>query len=154
MVDDLEIEAIVASVAPTPTASWRLELLQVSSGTHAIPTATVRLRSPDGETRVAAAEGDGPVDAACRAVDQCMARSIGDLVEFHVDAAAEGINALGGVRIALRERPSHTLASRLTAHGFAVHTDIIVAAAEAYVAAINALSRAQVRRAASQEVAA
>jgi 2-isopropylmalate synthase len=149
VVDDRELEAIVAGVSPRGIAAWRLELLQVSSGTHAIPTATVKLVSPDGITRVAAAEGDGPVDAACRAIDACMEHQTGELVEFHVDAAAEGINAVGGVRITLREPDS-----ALKAHGFGVHTDIIVATAEAYVAAINALERVKARQLQSEEVAA
>jgi len=139
VVDDRELEAIVAGVAQRGVSAWRLELLQVSSGTHAIPTATAKLVSPEGETRVAAAEGDGPVDAACRAIDACIEEQVGELVEFHVDAAAEGINAVGGVRISLRS-------DGCSAHGFGVHTDIIVATAEAYLAAINALSRVKARR--------
>lgn len=156
VVDDRELEAIVAGVAPVTSTAWRLELLQVSSGTHAIPTATVRLASPDGGTRVAAAEGDGPVDATCRAIDACMGGQVGALAEFHVDAAAEGINAVGGVRITLRESADASAVDdkALRANGYGVHTDIIVAAGEAYLAAINALMRAQSRRARAAEVAA
>jgi len=86
-----------------------------------------------------------------------------------VDAAAEGINAVGGVSVRLRERPeagdpdqgpelddgslaespSTPASSRRvalhTASGFGVHTDIIVATAEAYVAAVNGLIRARSR---------
>lgn len=139
VVDDRELEAIVAGVSQRSVHAWQLELLQVSSGTHAIPTATVKLTTPDGVSRVAAAEGDGPVDAACRAIDACIEEQVGELVEFHVDAAAEGINAVGGVRITLRSGGS-------SAHGFGVHTDIIVATAEAYLAAINALIRVKARQ--------
>lgn len=149
VVDDRELEAIVAGVSPRGSSAWQLELLQVSSGTHAIPTATARLVNPDGETRIAAAEGDGPVDAACRAIDACIGPQPGELVEFHVDAAAEGINAVGGVRITLRDAEAG-----VQAHGFGVHTDIIVATAEAYVAAINALVRVKARRQPVAEVAA
>lgn len=147
IVDDRELEAIVAGVSERSVQAWRLELLQVSSGTHAIPTATVKLTTPDGASRVAAAEGDGPVDAACRAIDACLEEQVGELVEFHVDAAAEGINAVGGVRITLR---SH----ECRAHGYGVHTDIIVATAEAYLAAINALMRVKARHEAGEGVAA
>ncbi|MBY0491993.1 MAG: 2-isopropylmalate synthase [Gemmatimonadaceae bacterium] len=146
LVDDRELEAIVAGVARHATAVWTLDLLQVSSGTHAIPTATVKLIAPDGQSRIAAAEGDGPVDAVCRAIDSCVEGESGELVEFHIDAAAEGINAVGGVRIALR-------ADGCTAHGFGVHTDIIVATGEAYIAAINALTRVRVRRHTTAEAA-
>ena len=70
-----------------------------------------------------------------------------------MDAAAEGINAVGGVTIRLRERDrSHHTENTFTASGFGVHTDIIVATAEAYVAAVNGLVRARAR--AMQETAA
>jgi 2-isopropylmalate synthase len=76
------------------------------------------------------------------------------LIEFAVDAAAEGINAVGGVSIRMRERtvdtdetPDHQpdTAPKHTASGFGVHTDIIVATAEAYVAAVNGLIRTRTR---------
>lgn len=149
VVDDRELEAIVAGVSPHATLTRRLDLLQVSSGTRAIPTATAKLISPDGSTRIAAAEGDGPVDAACRAIDACIEHPTGELVEFHVDAAAEGINAVGSVRVTLRASDVP-----VQAHGFSVHTDIIVATAEAYVAAINALARVRARHRQATEAAA
>lgn len=34
-----------------------------------LPTATVRMRGPDGITRAATGMGTGPFDAACKAVD-------------------------------------------------------------------------------------
>jgi len=168
VVHDGELEAIVAGEARRGEGIWTLELVQVSTGTHAIPTATVRLRDTDGVERVAAAQGDGPVDAVCRAINECVG-DVGELVEFAVDAAAEGINAVGGVSVRLRERPeagdpdqgpelddgslaespSTPASSRRvalhTASGFGVHTDIIVATAEAYVAAVNGLIRARSR---------
>ena len=156
VVDDRELEVIVAGETHRGSTTYRLELVQVSCGTHAIPTATVKLRGPDGTELVAAAQGDGPVDAVCRAINDCVG-DIGELIEFAVDAAAEGINAVGGVSIRLRERvpegepvtseePHATVSSRCTASGFGVHTDIIVATAEAYVAAVNGLIRTRARQ--------
>jgi 2-isopropylmalate synthase len=155
IVDDRELEAIVSGVTQRGHAAFTLELVQVSCGTHAIPTATVRITGPDAATRVAAAQGDGPVDAVCRAINECVhdLGDIGELVEFSVEAAAEGINAVGGVNIRLRERheisDDEPFDSRRSVHGFGVHTDIIVATAEAYVAAINGMVRARSSRAAS-----
>ncbi len=145
---DREIEAIIEGETSRASAYYALDLVQVSCGTHAIPTATVRMRGPDGEQLIAAAEGDGPVDAVCHAINDCVG-DIGDLVEFNVDAAAEGINAVGGVTVRLREKvASQHIANddaerRRVATGFAVHTDIIVATAEAYVSAVNGLVRAR-----------
>jgi 2-isopropylmalate synthase len=113
----------------------------------------VKLRGPDDRELVAAAQGDGPVDAVCRAINDCVG-DIGELIEFAVDAAAEGINAVGGVSIRLRERGAqgddgapvaNDDAPKVTASGFGVHTDIIVATAEAYVAAVNGLIRTRAR---------
>lgn len=152
LVDDRELEAIVMSETRRSTAAYTVELVQVSCGTHAIPTATVRLSGPDGWIGVAAAQGDGPVDAVCRAINECVAEigDIGEMIEFSVDAAAEGINAVGGVHIRLREHVAAEDAASgstgVTVSGFGVHTDIIVAAAEAYVSAINALVRARSMR--------
>lgn len=164
IVDDRELEAIVAGETKRGSATYTLELVQVSCGTHAIPTATVKLRGPDDRELVAAAQGDGPVDAVCRAINDCVG-DVGELIEFSVDAAAEGINAVGGVSIRMRERGVHVDANSEpdahahadpahTASGFGVHTDIIVATAEAYVAAVNGLIRARTRARAMSEVAA
>ncbi|MBI2408337.1 MAG: 2-isopropylmalate synthase [Gemmatimonadetes bacterium] len=145
---DREIEAIIEGETSRASAYYALDLVQVSCGTHAIATATVRLHGPDGRPLVAAAEGDGPVDAVCHAINDCVGE-VADLVEFNVDAAAEGINAVGGVTVRLREKvASQSIAGddaerRRVSTGFAVHTDIIVAAAEAYVSAVNGLVRAR-----------
>jgi 2-isopropylmalate synthase len=153
VVDDRELEVIVAGETHRGSSTYRLELVQVSCGTHAIPTATVKLRGPDDRELVAAAQGDGPVDAVCRAINDCVG-DIGELIEFAVDAAAEGINAVGGVSIRLRERSAAPddggeavadTTPKHTASGFGVHTDIIVATAEAYVAAVNGLIRTRSR---------
>jgi 2-isopropylmalate synthase len=67
------------------------------------------------------------------------------LVEFSVDAVTDGNNAVGGVAVRVREpgTPGDGGASRAgrarAFHGYGASTDIIVAAAEAYVAALNRL---------------
>ncbi|MEP7344089.1 MAG: 2-isopropylmalate synthase [Gemmatimonadaceae bacterium] len=153
VVDDRDIEAIVAGETRRPLAIHTLDHVQVSTGSHAIPTATVRLRGPDDIMRVATSQGDGPVDAVCRAINQVIGE-VADLVEFSVDAITEGINAVGGVTVRLRpiadanaapDRDDVRSRAQLST-GFAVHTDILVATAEAYVSALNALLRAQARR--------
>jgi 2-isopropylmalate synthase len=96
---------------------------------------------------------------------------VGDLarlVEFSVDAVTEGIDALGGVTVRLRPLDStsvggevnHDVAYSSAGHarartftGFGAHTDIIVATAEAYVGAINALLRAKAAQPETVQVA-
>ena len=46
-----------------------LAALQVVCGTMGLPTATVRMRGPDGIARTSTGMGTGPVDAAMKAID-------------------------------------------------------------------------------------
>ena len=46
--------------------------MQVVCGTMGLPTATVRMRGPDGISRAATGMGSGPFDAACKAVDSLL----------------------------------------------------------------------------------
>ncbi|MGH7712359.1 MAG: alpha-isopropylmalate synthase regulatory domain-containing protein, partial [Gemmatimonadaceae bacterium] len=149
LLDDRDIEAIVVGETRRPLPVYELELVQVSCGTHAIPTATVRLRGPDGNLLVAAAQGDGPIDAVCRAINKVVG-DFADLVEFTVDPVTEGIDAVGGVTVRLRERATGPVTndaapakrSRVIS-GFGVHTDMIVASAEAYLSALNSIMRSR-----------
>jgi 2-isopropylmalate synthase len=98
---------------------------------------------------VAAAQGDGPVDAVCRAINNVVG-DLADLVEFTVDPVTEGIDAVGGVTMRLRERATETVTSDAAPakrsrviSGFGVHTDVIVASAEAYLSALNSIVRSR-----------
>ncbi|HJU72868.1 MAG TPA: 2-isopropylmalate synthase [Gemmatimonadaceae bacterium] len=144
LLDDRDVEAIVAGAMRESPPVFQLELVQVSCGTHAIPTATVRLQGPDGHRLVAAAQGDGPVDAVCRAINVVVG-NLADLVEFTVEPVTEGIDAVGRVTVRLRERASDSVTTprHRTVAGFGVHTDVIVAAAEAYVSAVNCIVRSR-----------
>ncbi len=51
---------------------YSLDGMVVSCGTQGMPTATVRVRGPDGEVQVRAAIGTGPVDAAFKAIDEIV----------------------------------------------------------------------------------
>jgi 2-isopropylmalate synthase len=131
-VTDRDLEAVVADERRTGEERYRLEHLQVSCGTQLRPTATVRMLLPDGISREAAAIGDGPVDAAYRAI-QSLCHVEGELEEFAVQAVTGGIDAIGEVSVRL-----HRDGTRASGHG--ADTDIIVAAAKAYVHAINRMA--------------
>jgi len=126
-----------------------LDGLQVACGTIGMPTATVRLRRPDGSISLHAAVGTGPVDAAYKAIDAIVGQPA-ELVEFAVHAVTEGIDALGHVTVRVREA---TARGGITAqrdapqprvfHGAGADTDIIVASAKAYLRALNRMLAAQ-----------
>jgi 2-isopropylmalate synthase len=146
VLDDRDLEALVASETRRPPATYELLQVQVSCGTHAIPTATVRMRGPGGALRTESAQGTGPVDAVCQAIDRIVGAEV-ELVEFSTKAITEGIDAVGEVTIRVRGREARD-ASRLAPRarafvGYGVNVDIVVAAAEAYAAALNKLLDAE-----------
>ena len=94
-ITDRDLEAIVSEQAQQPDAQYTLKLVQVSTGTHLQPTATVTLMTADGAELTGAAIGTGPVDAVCQALN-ALARVPNELVEFSVKSVTEGIDAMGG----------------------------------------------------------
>jgi 2-isopropylmalate synthase len=142
VVDDRDLEALVASESLRPPAIFELVQVQVSCGTHAIPTATVRMRASDGALRTESAQGDGPVHAVCQAIDRIVGAPV-ELVEYSTKAITEGIDAVGEVTIRLRPLAAPAPASEpprrrvFTGHG--VNVDVLVATAEAYTTALNKL---------------
>jgi 2-isopropylmalate synthase len=133
-VTDRDLEAILADERQSSEPAFHLEHLQVSCGTNLRPTATVRMLFPDGESRESVAVGDGPVDAAYRAIDS-LVQVPGELEEFSVQAITGGMDALGEVTVRLQHDGA------LSA-GHGADTDIIVAAAKAYVQALSRLAEA------------
>ena len=110
---------------------YSLDHIQVSCGNHEIPTATVRLVTPDGNSVTDAATGTGPVDAVYMAINRIV-KVPNKLTEFRVDAVTEGIDALGDVTIRVAKENK-------TYVGRGSDTDIIVASAKAYMNALNRL---------------
>ncbi len=131
-VADADLEALIADEFYQPEAAYTLEDIQVTCGRHGMPTATVRLRGPDGVSHVQAAVGTGPVDAAYKAMD-AIVNAPNTLLEFSVHAVTEGIDALGEVTVRIQSREPEAR----TVGGHGADTDIIVAAAKAYLAALN-----------------
>ncbi len=130
-ISDWDLEAIANDEIQSGEEIFRLELVQVSSGDHACPTATVTLRTPDGEELTDAAIGTGPVDAVYKAINRVV-NVPNQLIEFSVQSVTAGIDAIGEVTIRLRYEER-------VFSGHAANTDIIVASAQAYVNALNRL---------------
>jgi 2-isopropylmalate synthase len=144
-VSDADLEALVAAGLPeggAPRAHWTLENLQVGCGTLGMPTASVRLIGPDGDTKVAAAVGTGPVDAAYRAIDSLVQRPL-TLIDYNVRSVTEGIDALAEVTVRITGpstggpiNPQHETDEQIW-RGTGAETDIIVASVKAYLGALN-----------------
>jgi len=130
-VTDKDIESIVAEEKRTVTEVYHLDHVEVSCGDHNIPTATVRLISPDGQSLADAALGTGPVDAVYKAINRIV-KIPNKLTEFTVKSITEGIDAIGEVLIRIES-------DGVTYTGRGASTDIIVASAKAYMNALNRL---------------
>ncbi|NEO36941.1 MAG: 2-isopropylmalate synthase [Moorea sp. SIOASIH] len=130
-ITDWDLEAIVNDEVYQAPEVFHLELVQVSCGDRANPTATITLRTPTGDELSDAAIGTGPVDAVYKAINRVV-NVPNELIEFSVQSVTAGIDALGEVTIRLRH-------NERVYSGYAASTDIIVASAQAYVNALNRL---------------
>jgi len=147
IVSDRDLEAIVSDEVYQPVEVYALEHLQVSCGDHAIATATVSLRGPDGQVLTDAAHGTGPVDAVYKAINRLIGVP-NELTEFAVNAVTEGIDALGQVTIRIEAEANgdsnlplnpQTGQRNYVFSGHGASTDIVVASGRAYLSALNKL---------------
>ena len=87
-----------------------------------------------GEKFDATSDGNGPVDAAIKAVKKIIHRQV-IIEEFLVQAITRGSDDIGKVHMQVEYDDS-------IYHGFGAHTDIITASVEAFLDAINKLPAA------------
>jgi 2-isopropylmalate synthase len=152
-VDTRDLEALVADeVRMYFEETYHLEQIQVSCGDRSIPTATVSIRGPDGEIHCDANHGTGPVDAVYRAINRVIGEP-NELIEFSIQAVTEGIDAVGRVTIRIQadDPVSENGVERRVFSGHGADTDIVVAAAKAYMFALNRLIAAR-REVAAEEL--
>ena len=125
---DDELIQIALDNRPPPDPPYSITLVQASAGTVRPATATVRL-ARDGQTYVACALGDGPVDAVCTCIDSITGHPA-RVVGYELRAISEGRDAEG--EVALR-----VLIDERVFSGRAVGPDIVEASARAYLSAVN-----------------
>jgi 2-isopropylmalate synthase len=137
-VTDKDIESIVAEEKRTVSEVYHLDRIQVTCGDRGIPTAAIRLITPDGNVLADAALGTGPVDAVYKAINRLVGVP-NQLTEFTVKSVTEGIDAIGEVLIRIESEG-------VTYTGRGADTDIVVASAKAYINALNRLLAAKKER--------
>ena len=106
----------------------KMESLQVTSGKGVRPVASIEL-SIAGEHFEAAASGNGPVDAAIKALKKIIDRQM-TLKEFTIQAISKGSDDVGKVHMQVEY-------DNILYYGFGANTDIITASVEAYIDCIN-----------------
>ncbi len=127
---DEDLETLVNELIAGLPEAFVLDYLHVSSGTGTVPTATVRLKK-EGELFQDASCGDGPVDAACRAIDRITGIEC-EMLKYELRGVTGGKDALGEVVVSVRS-------GRQIVNGRASSTDIIEASVKAYLNAVNRL---------------
>jgi 2-isopropylmalate synthase len=129
----MDLEALVTDELRAEIASYGLEWFDVEASSRRPPHATVAIRTPEGDVVQGNFTGDGPVDAIFRAINAATRREA-RLREFRIDAVTGGQDALGEASVILE------IAGQ-SAAGQGVSTDIIEAAALAYVRALSNAER-------------
>ncbi|MBA3807099.1 MAG: 2-isopropylmalate synthase [Solirubrobacterales bacterium] len=132
----MDLEALVTDELREEIPGYALEWFEVDATSLRPPHARVSIALPEGGSATGSFTGDGPIDAVFQAIN--VATSIAaKLSEFTIGAVTEGQDALGEVSIVVE-------AHGFTGAGQGVSTDIIDAAARAYVRALSvALARSQ-----------
>jgi 2-isopropylmalate synthase len=125
---DEDLLALVEDELLATSEGYTLEHLQFTSGTNIVPTATVRLKLQE-EIRQESGWGDGPVDAAYKAID-LITKIPGKLLEYQIRAITAGKDALGEVTTAVEIEGERVV-------GKGSSTDVIEASVRAYLNAIN-----------------
>jgi 2-isopropylmalate synthase len=129
-VSERDLEIIVAEEIYIVPEDYTIEKIELKAGTHATPTAKVVLRYK-GKKMQKIAKGAGPVDAVYKAIEQ-LTKVKASLVDYVIQAITGGTDALGEVTVRIKDK------NRIYV-GHGADTDIIVASAKAYLAAINRL---------------
>ena len=146
---DGDIEALVLRAEGSAHGPWSLSALEVSSQLGASSTAMVRLQHADGRSPTGKASGDGPVDAAYKAIEQATGLFV-KVRKFEVHAVTVGEDAQG-------ETVVYVDYNGRSYRGSSVSTDIIEASCKALLEVVNRIEQSQqggARLAAREAVAA
>ena len=123
-----ELDAIVASAALQVPATYKLISYVVNNGNIISASAQITLEKDEKQMQ-GICVGDGPVDAAFRAIDQIIGHHY-ELDDFQIQSVTEGKEAMGSALVKLR-------ADGKLYSGNGISTDIIGAGIRAYLNAVN-----------------
>ena len=123
-----EFEALIASNAMQAPSTYHFETYTTTSSNASTSMSQVTLKV-DGEIISGVSAGDGPIDSAFRAIEQCIGHHY-ELDDFQVQSVTEGKEALGSALVRLRNN------GKLYS-GNGTSTDIVAASIRAYINAIN-----------------
>ena len=123
-----EFEALIASSAMQAPSTYHFETYTTTSSNVSGSMSQITLKCND-EIICGVSNGDGPIDSAFRAIEQCIGHHY-ELDDFQVQSVTEGKEALGSALVRLRNN------GKLYS-GNGTSTDIIGASIRAYINALN-----------------
>ena len=136
---DGDIEALVLKAEGQDQGPWSLESLSTASGLQNA-TATVSLRHQDGRCIERSSSGDGPVDAAFKAIEDITGINP-SLQKFELRSLSEGEDAQGEAIVYVNFQDRSYRGSSAT-------TDIVESATRAFLEVINRIELSQKAQAA------
>ena len=123
-----EFEALIASSAMQAPSTYHFETYTTTSSNISSAMTQIVLTC-NGESICGVSAGDGPIDSAFRAIEQCIGHHY-ELDDYQVQSVTEGKEALGSALVKLRYN------GKLYS-GNGTSTDIIAASIRAYINALN-----------------
>ncbi|MBR5192230.1 MAG: hypothetical protein IKW33_02325 [Clostridia bacterium] len=123
-----EFEALIASNACQAPSTYHFETYTTTSSNVSTAMSQVTLKRNE-ELICGVSSGDGPIDSAFRAIEQCIGHHY-ELDDFQVQSVTEGKEALGSALVRLRNN------GKLYS-GNGTSTDIVAASIRAYINALN-----------------
>ena len=132
---DGDIEALVLRAEGSAAGPWQLTALSTETKSGDTAHAVVRLTHADGRSVERSASGDGPVDAAFKAIEAATGIAV-VLRKFEVHAVSEGEDAQGEARVYVEY-------NRRTYRGASVSTNIVESGTRAFLEVINRIEQAQ-----------
>jgi 2-isopropylmalate synthase len=127
---DDDLTALVEGHITEVPETWSLVYLAVTSGSTTVPTATVALKPAQGAAIQDAGTGDGPVDAALKAIDR-LTKTRGRLMDYSLRSVSQGKDALGEVTVKV------DFGDKELVSGKGASTDVVEASVRAYINALN-----------------
>lgn len=134
---DEDIEALLDRRLGEGRKLWELKFLRVTAGTDETAMAFVELKDSAGVEQKDTAHGDGPIDAVFTAIQRITGVTV-TLEDYTTRAITGGKDAQGEASVRINHH-GHKVRGR------GVSTDVIEAAAEAYLSAINRIKTIDAR---------
>ena len=126
---DGDIEALVLRAGEDGIGPWSIAQLATTAISGAPASAVVRLGHSDGRSIERGATGDGPIDAAFKAIEAATGTAV-KLNKFEVRSVTEGEDAQGEAIVYVEH-------NERSYRGSSISTNIIESSARAYLEVIN-----------------